>query len=63
MAVVKTHTGMVVTGKGLVKKKLHQTPFSWVVSACESYNKETGLRTMSRKRRLLLETIEPIKKS
>lgn len=54
---------MVVTGKGLVKKKLHQTPFSWVVSACESYNKETGLRTMSHKRRLLLDTIEPIKKS
>ncbi|EFH6445931.1 hypothetical protein SMB93_003585 [Cronobacter sakazakii] len=63
MAIVKTHTGLVVTSKGEKRFKIHETRSSWVVGRNESYDKETGLRWGAQqfRRRLLLESIKPIK--
>lgn len=63
MAIVKTHTGLVVTSKGEKRFKIHETRSSWVVGRNESYDKQTGLRWGAQqfRRRLLLESIKPIK--
>ncbi|EAT3775115.1 hypothetical protein EQ442_22860 [Salmonella enterica] len=63
MAIVKTHTGLVITSKGEKRFKIHETRSSWVVGRNESYDKETGLRWGAQqfRRRLLLESIKPIK--
>ncbi|HCZ5289037.1 TPA: hypothetical protein O3J34_004284 [Salmonella enterica subsp. enterica serovar Saintpaul str. CFSAN004154] len=63
MAIVKTHTGLVVTSKGEKRFKIHETRSSWVVGRNESYDKETGLRWGAQqfRRRLLLDSIKPIK--
>lgn len=62
MTIVKTHTGIVITRDGPKRKKLHATERMWVVSKNEFYHKETGRRHFAEnmRRRLLLETIEPI---
>ncbi|EJF0838611.1 MULTISPECIES: hypothetical protein [Enterobacteriaceae] len=63
MAIVKTHTGLVVTSKGEKRFKIHETRSSWVVGRNESYDKQTGRRwgAPQFRRRLLLDSIKPIK--
>ncbi|WP_370610945.1 hypothetical protein [Klebsiella aerogenes] len=62
MPVTKTHLGMVTTKDGPKRKKLHATEKMWVVGRNEFYHKETGRRHFAEntRRRLLLETIQPI---
>ena len=62
MTITKTHTGTVITKDGLKRKKLHETEKMWVVGKNEFYHKETGRRHFAEntRRRLLLETIQPI---
>lgn len=62
MAIVKTHTGLVVTSEGEKRFKIHETRSSWVVGRNESYDKQTGRRwgAPQFRRRLLLESIRPI---
>lgn len=59
----KTHTGIVITRDGKKRLRLHETKTSWVVKSTESYDKTTGYRwgAPNMRRRLLLETIRPIK--
>ena len=63
MITPKTHTGIVITRSGKKRLRLHETKTSWVVKSTESYDKETGYRwgAPNMRRRLLLETIKPIK--
>lgn len=62
MTITKTHTGTVITKDGPKRKKLHETEKMWVVGKNEFYHKETGCRHFAEntRRRLLLETIQPI---
>ncbi|EKY1962326.1 hypothetical protein RA241_003717 [Cronobacter sakazakii] len=63
MAIVKTHTGLVVISKGEKRFKIHEMRSSWVVGRNESYDKHTGFRWGAERfrRRLLLDSIKPIK--
>ncbi|EQC0103627.1 hypothetical protein NGI08_23430 [Klebsiella michiganensis] len=62
MAVIKTHTGIVITKDGEVKKELHETQSMWVVNKTECYRKDTGKRHFGERtrRQLILDSIEPI---
>lgn len=62
MSTPKTHTGVVITRDGPKRRQLHQTAASWVVGKSETYDKKTGYRwgAPNMRRRLLLETIQPI---
>ncbi|MCF6688953.1 MULTISPECIES: hypothetical protein [Raoultella] len=63
MSIAKTHTGIVITKDGPQQKLLHETPSMWVVGKNECYRKDTGKRHFAERtrRRLLLESINPIK--
>lgn len=63
MAISKTHTGLVITKDGEKRFKLHETRSSWVVGRNESYDKRNGRRwgAPQFRRRLLLDSIKPIK--
>ncbi|EAB4093380.1 hypothetical protein FNA32_24675 [Salmonella enterica] len=58
----KTHTGVVITRDGPQRMKLHETEKMWCAGKNECYSKETGRRHFAplTRRRLLLDTIEPI---
>ncbi len=63
MAVIKTHTGILVRGTERRRVKLHQTANSWVVKAAEVYRKTDGKRSgiqASPTHYLLLDSIRPI---
>lgn len=64
MSITKTHTGVVITNDGPKRKKLHETERMWVVSKNEFYHKEMGRRHFAEntRRRLLLDSIDPINK-
>lgn len=65
MTIVKTHIGTVITKDGPKTMKLHETKTMWVVGKTECYHKDTGRRHFAEltRRRLLLETIQPIEGS
>lgn len=44
MAVIKTHTGTVITRTGEKQVQLHQNPTTWVAGPKEYYYKDTGRR-------------------
>ncbi|EAA5836798.1 hypothetical protein T071_01320 [Salmonella enterica subsp. enterica] len=62
MAVIKTHTGTVITRTGEKTVKLHQNPTTWVVGPKEYYYKDTGRRggAAGVRTRLLLSSIQPL---
>lgn len=62
MAVQKTHTGIIITKDGKVRKALHETTAMWVVNKTECYRKDTGQRHFGERtrRRLILESVKPI---
>lgn len=63
MAVIKTHTGTVITRTGEKQVQLHQNPTTWVAGPKEYYYKDTGRRggaVGGVRTRLVLSSIRPI---
>ncbi|WP_155033201.1 hypothetical protein [Enterobacter asburiae] len=64
MAVIKTHTGTVITRTGEKQVQLHQNPTTWVAGPKEYYYKDTGRRGgavgIRTRTRLVLSSIRPI---
>ncbi len=62
MAVIKTHTGVVVRATGEKRVKLHMSATVWVVKAGEQYDRVTGRRSGygGGRAHLKLDTLKPI---
>ena len=61
MAVIKTHTAVVIRKDGRHRVRVHQSATAWVVKGTECYYKDTGARVGAPGRgRIELDTIREI---